>query len=63
MSERKTATAWHVYENALNVWKDGDLVAEIPSNQWQRLIMKLAEQCWKNEGNEAKNGKTKKADQ
>jgi len=57
MSEREPVTVWHVYETTLKVWTGGKLVAEIPSNQWQRLIMKLAEQHWENEGNEARNGK------
>jgi hypothetical protein len=60
MSERKPVTVWHVYEKTLSVWADGELVAKIPSTQWQRLIMKLAEQYWENE---ASDGKTQKADQ
>ena len=60
MSEREPITVWHVYETTLNVWADGELVAKIPTNQWQRLIMKLAEQYWENEAND---GKTQKANQ
>jgi len=45
----KPVTVWAVYQDRLCVWSDGDLVAEIPANQWHRLIRDLADQFWSNE--------------
>jgi len=45
----KPVTVWAVYQEQLNVWTNGDLVAEIPASQWHRLIRDLADQFWSNE--------------
>jgi len=57
----KPVTVWAVYQEQLTVWTNGDLVAEIPANQWHRLIRDLAEQFWTNEAEvkESYNAKVK----
>jgi len=46
---RKPVTVWAVYQHELKIWSDGDLVAEIPSTQWHRLIRDLSDQFWSNQ--------------